>query len=161
MATYDQAEVDNAVRLTTEGVYGEIVLHGGVTAQSIATGATYTKVDGFVTDGVSSNCTNDAANDKITVTEDGDYKVECSLSFTGSGTNETWLGSVFVEGVEQDKIHFERKIGVGGDIGSTQFGGIITASAGDDIDIRMRHGDGGALDFTPSYMNLNVVRIGD
>ena len=72
MATYDQAQVDNAVRLTTEGVYGEIYLHEGSTAQSIATGATYTKVDGFVSDGVSKNCTNDAANDKITVTEDGD-----------------------------------------------------------------------------------------
>jgi hypothetical protein len=160
MPTYNQAQVDNAVRLATEGVYGEIYLHEGSTAQSIATGATYTKVDGFMSDGVSSNCTNDVANDKITVTEDGNYKVECSLSFTGSGTNEIWLGSVFLEGVEQDKIHFERKISIGGDIGSTQFGGIVTASAGDDLDIRVRHGDGGAIDFTPSYMNFNVVRVG-
>jgi hypothetical protein len=149
------------LQLILDGVYGEIYLHEGVTAQSIPTGATYTKVDGFVSDGASSNCTNAAASDKITATLAGEYKVECSLSFTGTGVNKTWFGSVFVNGVEQDKIHFERRISTGGDVGSTQFGGIATVAAGNDIDIRVRHDDAGALDFTPSYMNFNVVRISE
>jgi len=51
--------------------YAEIYLYDGSTAQSIPTGATYTKVTAYTTNGLSSNCTADAGNDKITITETG------------------------------------------------------------------------------------------
>lgn len=155
--TNSTAEVQEQI----DGVYAEIYVHEGVTAQSIPTGAGYTKVTGFASSGASNNATADAANDKITLTKNGDYKIECSLSFTGSGISKNWFGVIFADGVEQDKIHFQRKIGTGGDYGSTQFGGLITVSGAPvDIDIRVRHDDGGALDFTPIYLNMNAIRVG-
>lgn len=144
-----------------DGVYAEIYVHEGVTGETIATGAGYTKSTAFATDGVSNNCTADSANDKITITKPGTYKVECSLSFTGAGVNVNWFGSIFVDGVEQDKIHFERKINTGGDYGSTQFGGVVTVSSVPvDLDLRFRHDDGSDRDVTVRYANLNVNRIG-
>ena len=151
-----QTEFEQSV----EGVYAEIYLHNGVTAQSVANGLTYTKVNGFTSDGKSKNCTSDSANDQLVVTIAGDYKIECSLSFTGSGVNEIWLGAVFLDGVEVDKIHFQRKINTGGDVGSTQFGGVVSALIGDTIDIRMRHEDAAPIDFIPAYMNLNAAMLG-
>ena len=155
MATITQTEFEEQI----EGVYAEIYVHEGVTAQSIATGAGYTKSTAFTTNGVSNNCTADATNDKITITKAGTYKIECSLSFTASADN--WFGSIFVDGTEQDKIHFERKIGVGGDYGSTQFGGLVTvATAPVDVDLRFRSDSVSNEDLTVRYANLNVNRTG-
>lgn len=152
-----KTEVDDQIK----GVYAEIYVHEGVTAQTIATGATYTKSTAFLSDGVSSGATADSTNNKITITKTGTYKVECSLSFTGAGININWFGSIFVDGVEQDKIHFERKIGTGGDYGATQFGGLVTvASAPIDIDLRFRTDDGSDRDVTVRYANLNINRAG-
>lgn len=154
---FTKTQVDRIVG----GQYAEIYVHEGVTAQTIATGAGYVKCTAFAADGSSANCTADSANDKITITETGLYKVECSNSFTGTGTNVNWFGAIFVGGVEQDQIHFERKIGAGGDYGSTQFGGLIDiGSVPADVDLRVRHSDGTDKDITVRYANMNVVRIG-
>ena len=154
---FTKTQVDNQVA----GVYAEIYVHEGVTPQTIANGAGYTKCTGFASDGVSSGATADSANDKLTITQLGTYKVECSVSFTGTGTNVNWFGAIFVDGVEQDKIHFERKIGAGGDFGSTQFGGCVTVSSAPvDVDLRFRHSDGTDKDVTVRYANMNINRIG-
>lgn len=154
---FTKTQVDEQI----EGTYAEIYTHEGVTPQTIATGAAYTKANSFLDDGVSQGCTADSLNDKITITKTGTYKVECSLSFTGLGVNVNWFGSIFVDGVEQDKIHFERKINTGGDYGSTQFGGLVTiASEPIDIDVRFRHDSGTDKDITVRYANLNINRVG-
>ena len=154
---FNKSEIDSQL----SGVYAEIYAHDGDTPQTIPTGSGYTKSTGFAFNGVSKDATSDASDDKITITKTGTYKVECSLSFTGTGVNVSWFGSVFVGGVEQDKIHFERKIGTGGDYGSTQFGGLIEISAVPvDIDLRFRHDDISSRDLTIRYANFNINRIG-
>lgn len=145
-----------------EGVFAEIYTDDSVITQSIPTGATYTKLTNFLSNGESKSCTADQANNKITITQAGEYKIEFNTSFTSSGSNVNWFGAVFVDGSELDDIHFERKIGSGGDYGSTAIGGIYNVTTAPvDVDVRFRHDSGGALDLTKRYMNLNVVRIGE
>ncbi len=154
---FTKTEVDEQLG----GVFAEIYDHEGVTPQEIADGASYVKCTAFSADGVSNNCIADATNSKITLTRVGTYKIECSLSFTADKDNVNWFGSIFVDGVEQDKMHFERKLGKGGDYGSTQFGGLVTVTAVPvDVDLRLRHDDGNPDDVTIRYINLNTNRTG-
>lgn len=78
----------------TNIAYGEIFVDDGVTAQTVATGTTYTKLTFFVTNGTSSGVTPDAANDKITLTKAGKYKVQGSFSFSGTA-NSNWRIALF------------------------------------------------------------------
>jgi hypothetical protein len=157
--THTTTEVDEQL----DGVYAEIYCDDNTTTQSIANGASYVKVTNFNTNGDSSHCTADQANDKVTITKEGEYKVEANLSFTGNTGNVNWFGSIFFGGVEAPDIHFERKLGSGGDYGSTSIGGLHSIEVGDlplDVDVRFRHDNGSANDLTLRYANINVVRVG-
>ena len=148
------------VQVALDGAHASIYVDDNSVAQSIASGATYVKIDAFDTNGNSSNCTPDAANDKITITKDGTYHATCSVSFTGSGSNVNWFGAIFVDGVEQSNVHFERKIGTGGDYGSASVSGLLTISgAPKDVDFRLRH-DGATQNVTVRYCNLMVHLVG-
>ena len=80
-----------------------------------------------------------------------------SFNFSDGTNNVTWKGVVFLNGIEQDNIHFVRKIQTAGDVGSTSFTGFINVdSVPIDIDFRVRHDNGGAINVTFVYLNLNV-----
>ena len=146
----------------SEGIFAEIHVHDGSTAQSIATGAGYVKLTGFAHDGDSANCTPDVANDKITITKAGKYFVVGSFSFTSGSVNTTFFCAPFLNGVEQDQIHWNRKVATTGDVGAAPFSGIIDVTTAPwDLDVRIRHNQGGSVDFTPVYMNLTVFYLGD
>lgn len=142
--------------------YAAIHVHDASTAQAIATGATYTKVTAFTDNGVSSNCTPDQANDKITITRPGKYQVEGSFSFS-SGTNTVeFKMAVFINGVEFDNLHCTRKIGTAGDVGNAGITGIVDiTSVPIDLDLRARHDNGGSVNLTVTYANLNVSLLGE
>lgn len=139
---------------------GEIHLDGGVTPQSIPTGTTYTKITGFIDNGYSDmngNVTPDATNSKITLGHLGIYKVSGAFSFSSGVGNINFYGTLFLDGVEQSQIHFKRKIGTSGDVGSASFTGFIQVTSQPvDIDFRIRHDSGTSVDVTFEYMNLNV-----
>jgi hypothetical protein len=147
------------IQESLDGVFGEIYTHENSTTQSIPTGATYTKVINFDANGESNNCTPDFTNSKITITKPGTYFVSCPVSFTEAGSNENWFMSIFADGVEQDDIHFERRIGTGGDYGSASMSGFISASSAIDVDLRVRHDNAGARTLTVRYCNLSVNRV--
>ena len=94
-----------------------------LTAQSIATGTTYTKLTNYTDNGLSLNCTAAAASDKITITKTGYYAVSRSFNFFCGTNNVTWRIAPFLDGTEQDEIHIMRKIGTASDIGSALFVG--------------------------------------
>lgn len=144
------------------GTFAEIHTHDASTAQAIATGATYTKLTAFTNNGFSANCTADYANDKITITKAGIYKVNATVSFSGESVSVIWFLSPFLDGTEQDMIHASRKIGTGGDVGNISMSGFIdVASVPVDLDLRARHDQGGNENLTISYANLNCEYIGD
>jgi hypothetical protein len=144
------------------GTFAGIHVHDASAAQSIPTGATYTKLTCYTDNEASSNVTPDATNDKITITRAGIYKVDGSFSFTCGTNNVTFFGALFLDGTEQDNVHWERKIGTAGDRGSASFTGIIdVTSANKDIDVRVRHDNAGSIDFTIYYSNLNIIYLGE
>lgn len=130
--------------------------------QSIPTGATYTKLTCWTTDGIYRNCTPDAANDKIIITIPGCYRVAFGLSYhaAAGANNVTWKSAIFVSGVEQNNIHSSRKNVNGSDIVATANNGFIDiTSVPVDVDLRFRHDNGSVIDLTVAYGNLNVMRI--
>lgn len=154
--THTTAEVDEQL----DGVYAEIYVNSNANIQVIATGA-YSLVTNYTANGDSSFCTADYANSKITLTKNGEYRLSTHISFTGSGNGNTWFGTIFAGGAELSDIHFERKIGTGGDHGAAGISGFYACTnAPVDIDFRMRHNAGGDLNLTATYMNLNAHRIG-
>jgi hypothetical protein len=138
--------------------YAGIHVHANTVAQSIANGANYVKVINFTDNDPSLNCTPDATNNKIIVNSDGIYKIDGSFSFTASN-NKTAFGAIFLDGAEAESIHFTRKIGVAGDVGSAGFTGLITILSGQELDLRARHDDALPEDFTFSYMNFNCNKL--
>ena len=142
--------------------FGELWVADGVTAQSIATGVTYTKLTGWANDGQENGgIDNDVANNKIIINKVGKYLINCSINGASGSNNTTFKFAVFLNAVEQDKIHMHRKFASGGDKGSGAMTGIIDVTTVPwDLDVRARHDNGGAVNFTPSYMNINCVQIG-
>jgi len=148
-------------RRKDEVAFGEISIAGNAVAQSITAGATYIVSNAFDTNGLSSNCTPDATNNKITITSTGKYRVNGNFSFYGIN-NVIYFGAIFSDGVEQDQIHFSRKISTSGDVGSSSLDGFIdVTSVPIDVDFRIRQDQGTAKNITVSYANLNVHRIGE
>jgi hypothetical protein len=142
--------------------YAEIYVADGSTAQSIATGTTYTKLTGFTTNGSSSNCTADASNDKITITKTGYYLVNCSINGSSGTANATFKFAAFLNGTEQSNVHNHRKFTTVNDVGSAAMSGIIDVTTANwDLDIRARHDIGSAINFTPTYMNLTITYLGE
>lgn len=140
--------------------FTDIHVHDGVAAQSIATGATYTKLTAYTDNGHTLNLTPDAANDKITITKTGYYHLNCSLNFMSGSANIVWHMAPFLNGVEEDEIHVNRKTTVAGDVGGASMSGVVVVNAVPvDLDIRARHDSGGAVNITVTYSNLNVVKI--
>jgi len=143
------------------GTFAEIYTHDNSTAQSIPTGATYTKLTAWSNNGESNNITADASNNKITITKPGRYSVVCSISGSSGTANVVFLASAFLGGVEQDQIHWKRKISTANDIGSMSMSGIIDVTTSSDLDIRARHDNAGSINFTVAYGNLKVEYLGE
>jgi hypothetical protein len=156
--THTTAEVDEQL----DGVFAEIYTDGGSTAQSIAQGVTPVKVINFLTNGDSDHCTADQANSKITVTLNGEYYISISCSYKAGTGGDTWFGSIFADGVELSDIHFEDSLPNNTDFIAASASGLhhFTGSPCD-VDFRIHHDDpSNPVDFTATYMNLTLFRIG-
>lgn len=148
-------------RVIEEGTFAEIYVADGSTAQTIATGATYTKITAFTTNGQSSNCTADATNDKITITKTGRYKVNLTINGSIDTANTQFDGAVFVGGTIQNNIKcYNEFVAADKNCSAHICGFIDITSANTDIDFRVRHDDGGNVDLTLVNCNLNVHYLG-
>lgn len=165
-AIYDPNPTFETIILTGEiakpGTYGGIHVHDASTAQSIPTGATYTKFTCFTDNSLHSNVTPDVANDKIIITRTGVYRVNASLNGSSGTPNITFRTTVFLGGVEQDQVHAYRKYVAANDNGSCSLTGFIDVTAVPaGLDLRTRHANGGSINFTMVYANLNVQYVGE
>jgi hypothetical protein len=153
---------DDATKIDEVGVYAEIYYADASTAQSIPTGTTYTKWTAFTTDGESNNCTADAANDKITITEAGVYAVQGNFS-SSCGTNGVIVSTaLFLGNTEVGKIHKYCVFSTQNSAQSGSISGIIVVKPDDvpiDVDIRVRHDQGTSVNLTGVYGNLSIYKI--
>lgn len=148
-------------RVRQQGTFAEIYVADGSSSQSIASGAGYTKLTAFTTNGSSANCTADQANDKITITKAGKYLVNCTVSGHDGVSGAVFKMALFYDGTEQNNIHATNKFNAGSEIDAITMSGILNASANKDIDVRLSHDAGGSVDFTTNYANLSITYIGE
>lgn len=147
--------------ISQAGIFASIYVVGGSTAQTIGTGATFIKSTAFTTNGENSNCTSDAANDKITIIKLGRYRVThfCLVKTNPAFVN--WEGTVFLNNVEQPNLYWRRRFSsttAFESMGFDEFVDVTTVPW--DLDFRLRHDSGGNVDITIEYATLNVEYVG-
>ena len=150
------------------GNFGGLYAQDGVTVQSIPNGATYTKLTCFNTaqggNTDASFITPSNVNSKVTPLILGRYRVTWDLSMSCATPAVTFNANVFLNGVEQ-KIEAGSKNQNGTDevgFGATGYVNItsLTGTAAD-LDLRLHHDNGGAVNVTPIFCHLNVERVGN
>jgi hypothetical protein len=157
-----EKDIFTGQRLRQIGCYAEIHIDDGSTAQSIATGTTYAKLTGIVSNGEAANCIADGTNSKITVTKTGRYRVSFNMSMTSGTNNVTYKAAIFWNGTEQHQIHAQTKLANGADSQHISASGIVrVTSATTDTDLRVRHDNGGSVNLTPVYANITVDYLGE
>jgi hypothetical protein len=144
--------------LSAGDAYGAIYrdVTTGPSSNTITT--SYAKIVDFDTDGLSLNTTPSHANDQITVNVTGVYEVSFGISHSGSN-GAIYTVAVHVNSAEQVGIVTKRTIGTGTDIGSSARTGILSLTAGDVVDLRVKAASG-TPDFDVESMGLFVHRIG-
>jgi len=124
---------------------------------NLAIANTYYQIAGMTAD-IAINTS--IASSQITVSKAGYYLVQCTSSFTHATNNTVIHHSLFVDGVEDTRLEFERKIGAGGDVGYAGGSVLILLTAGQVLDIRAKSvSNTGNL--TTNHFNLNVMLVGE
>jgi hypothetical protein len=114
----------------------------------------------FDTNGVAVGSTPDQANNRIVIGATGIYKVDFTISFGGT-VSQNFRFHLLVNGVQKNELGIERKLGTGGDIGSAAANSPVALNAGDVLTISV-DGTVGPLPMTlnAEHCNLNVFRLG-
>lgn len=144
------------------GLFAQIYVADGVTAQNIANGAAYTKLTAFNTaqgaNGAFHGLTPDKVNSKIVITQPGVYLVGFSISADFATANIVRI-AVFLDGVEQQMVHTQAKIAVANRWNQAAMGIIVVSAAPKDLDLRSSHDNGAGQDLTPIFLSLSCHAI--
>ena len=143
------------ILVSVHGVDGEIYTFDGSTAQT-GIGVTPTLLTGFAADGLANGITPAHASDKLTVGTDGIYEVDSIISFSGT-LNTLFTFEFAIDGVTASR-GFERKIGSGGDTGTTGGKARLSMSAGEAVTLLV-NADGASKSLTITYGTLAAKRI--
>lgn len=149
-------EIRTSREVVTEA-YATIYVNNGVTAQEPAQN-TATKVTGFTDNGESSNCTAAAASDKLTIVQSGVYHVAFQVSFSGDGSSTVQWNVRTGSPLADTHVQCVRKLGTGGDIGSASCAGILSLTAGHDVEVWVTSDDA-TPSIVPRDMQLSIHRI--
>ena len=139
------------------GCYAHLYTKTGSTAQATID-TTFAKITGWATAGVADDAVPSAANDRITATSAGDYLVAASLAFSGT-SSETFTFNIHVDQSE-GVIQTIRKIGTAGDVGTTVCFGILTLTAGQQLEVYCKSAAGSGDSITMQDCHFVAVRIG-
>lgn len=159
----DPAGAPETKKITLSNLFGSMLEYGtvyvdeGVTAQT-GIGTSIVLLENFATNGPSSgSVTPDFANNKITLTNAGDYLVLGVLSFSGTNNAEFHFHA-YLDAVKQPQIGTRRKIGAGGDIGSASMAGIVSVTAGQEVTVRVNASASGKS-LTLDVASVIVLRV--
>lgn len=143
--------------ITAHGVYGEIRVEAGVTAQS-SIDTTPAKVTGWNTNGLSSGTTPDHATDNdISVLSDGIYHVSWSLSCDSPTASTTFEFEIFKNGAAQGHVS-KITTNVTPDNFCISGGGLISCSANDNLQLYVS-ANAGSKAITPTEGVFRCHRI--
>jgi hypothetical protein len=154
----------NGIDGTGAPVYGSIYTETGVGTQTVASGVPEI-LSQLIVDGASTaDITPAAASNKITIDADGVYDLSFNMSFSGTGSS-TWTVHLYenINGAgaaEAFGPHITRKLGTGGDVGSSSLNGIYTVANGDSVDLEIWIEGDGNDDFVLQSGNFVVQALG-
>ena len=153
--------INNDYPAIPDFVFGEIHTHDNIATQVIQAGDNYTRCGLFTNNGGAENCTPDFENGRILLSKTGWYQVTTSISFSCDTNNVVFKAALFLDDVEQDNCHAERKIGTGADIGNMGLAGLFfVPSVGQAVDLRFAHDATGDVVINVKYCTLVVERKG-
>jgi len=133
--------------------YSGLSVANNSTAQTGITG-TPVLLTAFDTVLPESNVTGDHSANTLTVdagVATGDYLIAASFSFSGTN-NGTFTFELFKNNVAAG-IKMDRKLGTGGDVGSSGFNGLVNLAASDVLDVRVS-GDAASVTVTNAQIVL-------
>lgn len=145
--------------------YGELYIIDGSTAQSIGNGATPIKVTLFNTaagvNGLASGIVPDKAASQLVIARPGRYRVAYSISYRCGTNNVTWESYIYANAVRQPQTGAMSKIATGADTQCITGLGIMDIGAGQAIDLRMYHDNGGAVNLTIEHASISIEQLAD
>lgn len=143
--------------IQSQGIYASLEVDSVTTAQSMTNGV-WNKITAFNKVGLTENCT--AVADSVIITKTGKYDVQfnfCSQSATGGVNVET---CVFVNGVKNSAHTVRDLLNTESDsnVACSRF---ISLTAGDILDVRVKHDNGTPINLTTIYGSFSVKYIGN
>jgi len=143
-------------------IYGGLHIHdSSAVTNDILTGVTYTRMP-WTEMGPTNGMTVSTANSNMTLVVNGVYQVTGTFCFGAEGIGDVWRGAVFQDNVEQNNIHFLRKITAVASQDGVPFSGFLSVTNQPAvIDFRVRHDNGSAREIYVTYANFGVVYIGE
>lgn len=143
------------------GTYGGIHAHDNATAQAIINGTAYATITALIDTHASNDVLISTSTQSIRINRGGVYRIAFSISYTTGTNNIVSKFAAFQNSTELDQVHTEVKTGTGADVASTGGSGFVRLSAGDIITLRARHDNISSVNYTVTYANLNVERVGN
>ena len=150
----------------TSRAYGQIIIHDASLVQNIPTGATYTPLGPWTQhQGFNYNVEDDPSSLTFFLVPQrtGKYMVNSQISYATDTNAMTSKFVIFQDEAECNWIHNADYLAVGAnELHSVSMTGIIDVSTLDcSIGVRVKHGDGGTVEYTIYYANTNIHRIGE
>jgi hypothetical protein len=135
---------------------GYAVLRKAGAGVAFAVTATPQKLTTFNGLGAFNGLIADHTTDDITTDIGGTYSIIFDISFSGTAL-KTFFFNFYIDGVPQSEAA-QRKLGTGGDIGSTGMSAIITLTAGQVVTIYVSSPDGGnSITVADSQLNMHQI----
>lgn len=116
----------------------------------------------FTTNGQANICVADSANNRITLTNAGTYYVSFtgSVSTVAAGDSGTYKLKVALDSTPEH-LEAERELSGSGDLGDLATGGIITATAGQQLTVEIESDEAGnSDDLNLINLELTAIRLG-
>jgi hypothetical protein len=157
-----QSNVQAQLDTKTPKGYGGLSVNGNTNNLALAAQDTWYQYPYFDTNDPSLGMTPDHTNDHITVGTTGVYFVSIDASFSGSVVT-TFEVQMFINNGATGfpNVHFERKIGTGGDIGAAPASGIVSLTSGDTVELWVERTDGGGTskNFLGRDVTISLIRL--
>lgn len=96
------------------------------------------------------------SEDSIRIIDPGIYKAHLCTSFTHSINNTQCHAHVTLNGVHQENVETERKIGTAGDFGAMSCNGYVEVKASDVLQVKFASNKTG--DLTINHINFNIEK---
>lgn len=141
------------------GGFASLLTIGASTSQTVT--ATPTKMTGWSSNGISSGLTPDHTSDDVLIDVDGVYRINWGACFSGTNSKTYFIAiykDVGAGFIDAGLPRIERKLGTGGDVGSSHMHGNISLSATDKVAAYVWSSDGGTS-FVPQEASLSINRI--